>query len=180
MLREYRKMIWSDWNPFRNVSPRIMIMAFAVCLLIPNIMYHKKLILKKYERWWLSGTLFWIFIILSATLIGRQVQAEPRKNLEFFWCLRLALQTGKFRYWGDIIGNILLFIPLGLLIPLAFPQLSKLYIVFFCGMILSVSIELIQYFARLGILELDDIFHNTCGTVSGYLMYRGIRADQIR
>ena len=91
-------MIWSDWNPFRNVSPRIMIMAFAVCLLIPNIMYHKKLILKKYERWWLSGTLFWIFIILSATLIGRQVQAEPRKNLEFFWCLRLALQTGKFRY----------------------------------------------------------------------------------
>lgn len=65
-------MIWSDWNPFRNVSPRIMIMAFAVCLLIPNIMYHKKLILKKYERWWLSGTLFWIFIILSATLIGRQ------------------------------------------------------------------------------------------------------------
>ena len=40
MLREYRKMIWSDWNPFRNVSPRIMIMAFAVCLLIPNIMYH--------------------------------------------------------------------------------------------------------------------------------------------
>lgn len=83
MLREYRKMIWSDWNPFRNVSPRIMIMAFAVCLLIPNIMYHKKLILKKYERWWLSGTLFWIFIILSATLIGRQVQAEPRKTWSF-------------------------------------------------------------------------------------------------
>lgn len=101
--------------------------------------------------------------------------SRTKKNLEFFWCLRLALQTGKFRYWGDIIGNILLFIPLGLLIPLAFPQLSKLYIVFFCGMILSVSIELIQYFARLGILELDDIFHNTCGTVSGYLMYRGIR-----
>ena len=167
-------MIWSDWNPFRNVSPTIMIMAFAVCLLIPNIMNHNKFILKKYERWWLSGTLFWIFIILSATLIGRQVQAEPRKNLEFFWCLRLALQTGKFRYWGDIIGNILLFVPLGLLIPLAFPQLSNWYIVLFCGMILSVSIELIQYFARLGILELDDIFHNTCGTVLGYLMHRGI------
>ena len=92
-----------------------------------------------------------VFLVPASCAADRKVQILGRHHWQYF----VICSFGA----ADTVG---------------FSAIIKLYIVFFCGMILSVSIELIQYFARLGILELDDIFHNTCGTVSGYLMYRGI------
>ena len=61
--------------------------------------------------------------------------------------------------WSDIILNILLFVPLGLIIG----GWKGLFI----GLVLSGSLEAIQFYFRIGYCELDDILNNTIGTAIG-------------
>ena len=101
-----------------------------------------------------SGSRLYLFI-LTKTLIGRTVLPEPIfKGL--FW----ELQQG---YWNDIKLNIILFVPLGFLIGG--------WIGVLIGFLLSCGIEIIQYFARLGYCELDDVLHNTIGVGIGAGVY---------
>lgn len=103
----------------------------------------------KFVKWIFAG--LYILLILCITIIGRDNLPEPIfKGL--FW----EVQSGL---WSDIILNILLFVPLGLIIG----GWKGLII----GFILSGSLEAIQYYFRIGYCELDDILNNTIGTAIG-------------
>ncbi len=69
--------------------------------------------------------------------------------------------------WGDIIKNIALFVPLGLIIG------GRKGVVI--GFILSCGIEATHYFACLGYCELDDILNNTIGAGLGVYIRKSIR-----
>ncbi|TYS89988.1 VanZ family protein [Rossellomorea aquimaris] len=76
----------------------------------------------------------------------------------------------------QIGGNILLFIPLGLALPILFPTIKKGKVIVI-GFLISLSIELIQYMAGffLGFnyrsFDVDDLMTNTLGTVIGLFVY---------
>lgn len=118
---------------------------------------------------------FWIFTILSATLFGRYKLDKPVLKTELFWTIRNAWEEGWI-YGRDIIGNILLFIPFGIISPLTFPNLRKWWIILMVSFLLSLGIELIQYFLCLGICEVDDVIHNTLGGWGGYLISEAFRS----
>lgn len=67
--------------------------------------------------------------------------------------------------------NILLFVPLGFLLPLLWPNTGKLWRVFLFGFCLSLLIELSQYYSY-RTTDVEDLIMNTVGTVVGYLMYK--------
>lgn len=67
--------------------------------------------------------------------------------------------------------NILLFIPLGFLLPLLWPNAGKLMYVFLAGFFLSLMIELSQYYSYRA-TDVDDLIMNTAGTLVGYLLYK--------
>ena len=105
----------------------------------------------KYVRWILI--LAYVYFILTKTVIGRPVLPEPIfKGL--FW----EVQNGM---WSDIRLNILLFIPLGFLI-------GGWKVILACLM-LSVGIEVYQYFGRVGYCEIDDVINNAFGSCCGVL-----------
>ena len=107
----------------------------------------------KILRWILI--LAYVYFILTKTVIGRPVLPEPIfKGL--FW----EVQQG---YWKDIRLNILLFIPLGFLIG-GWKGLAA-------GIVLSCGIEAVQYYARLGLCQMDDIMNNSIGTGIGVLLH---------
>ena len=70
------------------------------------------------------------------------------------------------------IKNIILFVPLGYLIPLlngkAVKSLKKIAL---CGFVLSLFVEVIQLVSYRGTFDLDDLLHNTTGTVIGCILY---------
>lgn len=87
--------------------------------------------------------------------------------------------TGKpkimFVCAANIIGNIALFVPLGILAPLAlkrFHSVKRILVFAFC---LSLSIEVIQFFSRfLGnfrVVDIDDILLNTLGAYIGFRVF---------
>ena len=106
----------------------------------------------KIFRW--SLTVIYICFILLLTVVARKSLPEPIFQ-GVFWDL-------KNGYWKDIIQNILLFIPLGLLCGG-----WKGIVIGFC---LSCGIEIFQYCFRSGFCQVDDVINNVIGVTIGVLI----------
>ena len=65
-----------------------------------------------------------------------------------------------------IILNILLYYPLGYLLPILFPKLKPKHVILI-GCLCSIATEATQYMLKMGWCETDDVIHNTLGTTIG-------------
>lgn len=78
-------------------------------------------------------------------------------------------RTGWFKEPLSSIGlNILLFVPLGYLIPSVFSFFHRWWRVLLAGLGFSLMIEVVQLATHLGWFDASDLFHNTLGAVIGY------------
>ena len=71
--------------------------------------------------------------------------------------------------------NILLFVPLGFLLPAGIRICRKFWITYLAGFFLTVLIELMQLMLGRGVVELDDIFNNLLGTMIGFGLYAAVQ-----
>ena len=74
----------------------------------------------------------------------------------------------------NVIGNILLFIPLGFGIPLLFNKKNKLSKIILYGFTASLTIEVLQLFTPYNFTDIDDIIFNTLGTILGFIIFASI------
>ena len=65
-----------------------------------------------------------------------------------------------------LILNILLYYPLGYLLPILFPKLKPKHVILI-GWLCSIATEATQYLLKMGWCETDDVIHNTLGTAIG-------------
>jgi glycopeptide antibiotics resistance protein len=84
-------------------------------------------------------------------------------------------QMSLLRRAGNILGNIYLFVPLGLLLPLVCRKANNIWIILFLSLILSIFFEAAQYALASGSSDIDDVILNTAGGISGLLLFRLIR-----
>lgn len=69
----------------------------------------------------------------------------------------------------NVIGNCVWFIPLGIMLPAIYRDFRKKpMLVIFIGMVVSCSIEILQYVLCTGVTDIDDVIFNTIGTAVGY------------
>ena len=68
----------------------------------------------------------------------------------------------------EVIMNVVVFVPIGFALGLAFRKLKGWQAVL-VGMGISVGIELLQWFFRKGFADVDDVIHNVLGCGLGYL-----------
>jgi hypothetical protein len=73
-----------------------------------------------------------------------------------------------------IIFNMLMFAPLGFLLPLLTQKLRRFWPALLITLAVTAFIELFQLLSRRGIFELDDILHNTLGSIAGYFIIMAI------
>ena len=105
--------------------------------------------------------MFFTFNRLSGTDTYR-FQLIPNK-----WPLRFPTILS---IWLFNLGNIVAFIPFGVLLPKAFRLNFKTFIVSFLLMISS--LELLQALTKLGAFDVNDIVANTLGALIGYMIYQ--------
>ncbi|CAM4052603.1 hypothetical protein BAQ48_00490 [Bacillus luti] len=67
--------------------------------------------------------------------------------------------------------NIVLFMPLGFLLPMIWPHFRKMKNTVCAGFLFSLAIELNQLLNN-RITDIDDLFTNTLGAIIGYLLYK--------
>ena len=65
-----------------------------------------------------------------------------------------------------------MFLPLGILLPLADRRLAQWKRIFLISAGCSVMIEVLQYITARGYSQLDDVVTNTLGGCLGYIIYK--------
>lgn len=68
-------------------------------------------------------------------------------------------------------SNLLLFSPIGLFLPLLWKKFRKIKNVILAGVLVSTSVEMIQFFIGRS-SDIDDVFLNTLGVCVGYGLYK--------
>lgn len=78
----------------------------------------------------------------------------------------------------NIVGNMVLFVPLGIL---AYMMLRSIRGATLVGFLVSLSIEVLQYAFALGVSDIDDLIWNTCGALFGawLVSMTGARMEKI-
>ncbi|WP_157801893.1 VanZ family protein [Gracilibacillus salitolerans] len=74
-------------------------------------------------------------------------------------------------WFYNTFGNILLFVPMGILLPILSTKLTRLLLTIGITFLLSLTIEIIQLVTQLGVFDVDDILLNTLGGYVGFLIF---------
>lgn len=86
----------------------------------------------------------------------------------------LIYYTKLYGIRNNLIGNILLFIPLGLLLPFAYAGGKKWYKTVLIGFPISLLVETLQLITGRGYFDVDDIALNVIGTAVGWGLWRTV------
>lgn len=78
---------------------------------------------------------------------------------------------------SQLLGNALMFVPLGFLAPLRWPRLDSLVAILLASIAFSVAVETLQFILPTGRQSsLTDVIMNAAGAVVGYALMVSIRA----
>jgi glycopeptide antibiotics resistance protein len=95
------------------------------------------------------------------------VNTEPFRTIKAY--MRVGLNTSGV-YMENVLGNILIFMPMGLLLRL-FCVKQKFISTILIVCLSSVGLELFQYIFMLGSTDVDDVILNTLGGFLGVVVY---------
>lgn len=117
----------------------------------------------------------YLVFLLGGTLLNRSIGEEYLIEFIPFWSYyQIFTLQDKPLAW-QILYNVLVFIPWGILLPEIYKSMRRFRFVVASAAGLSFVIELVQLIFRLGLFEFDDIFHNTLGAFIGYGLWRVTR-----
>ena len=120
---------------------------------------------------WLLAGLF--FTLAPAHPLPGQVVDD---NLIPFHTLRIYLDNlGSWFWMRNLLGNLALLLPLGLLGPIAFPALARWWRVALLALLISSAIELTQLAVPDRSADIDDVIVNVTGALIGDLTLQMLR-----
>ncbi|NMW85362.1 VanZ family protein [Peptoniphilus sp. AGMB00490] len=81
--------------------------------------------------------------------------------------------SGFLHTMTNIIGNIIIFVPFGILLPEIFPKTRSLLKILGITSVTSFFVEFIQFFIGRSV-DIDDLILNVLGSAIGYFMWKEI------
>ena len=99
-------------------------------------------------------------------------------NFELFKTIKMYV-----RYWdykglnsfGNLIGNVVAFIPFGFLLPSGWEAAKRFFVCFLFSLLFVMGIELFQLFSAFGVFDVDDVLLNCVGAILGFLFYKMLK-----
>ena len=78
---------------------------------------------------------------------------------------------GTFAVFCNLAGNVIGFIPFGMILPVIWPKTGKVLRILLLSFEFSLCVETIQLVWKVGSFDVDDLILNTLGGVIGYLLF---------
>ncbi|WP_214628430.1 VanZ family protein [Paenibacillus agaridevorans] len=141
-------------------------------------------VVSPYRKWlqalsWFVFTSYVLIVVyqlfLTQTRLILRSIGQPHPNLTPFQSILLyanGYQNYNFDTWFfNLFGNVLLFVPLGFLLPILFAKARRFSTTIFWTMLASLTIELTQLGTRLGSFDVDDLILNVLGGAIGYAVW---------
>jgi glycopeptide antibiotics resistance protein len=113
--------------------------------------------------WLIAG--LWFTLQAAHPLPGQVVDDNliPFHTLAIYW-----RNLGSEFWMRNLLGNLALLLPLGLLGPIAFPALDRWWRVALLALLVSSAIELTQLAVPDRSADIDDVIVNVTGALIGY------------
>lgn len=73
---------------------------------------------------------------------------------------------------NNTIGNMLIFLPLGIFLPILYKNFRSLTKVLVGSLLISFIIEILQFVSQLGQFDIDDIILNSIGSIIGFMLVK--------
>ncbi|MCD7809916.1 MAG: VanZ family protein [Erysipelotrichaceae bacterium] len=112
----------------------------------------------------------YLIVVFIATLFFRE-SASYGVSFQFFSSYRYAWNNFSISEWRYIILNILMFVPIGFLVPLVSVKMRRFYKTTLFSLLFTLLIETSQLISHRGIFEADDILNNLVGGMIGYGLF---------
>ena len=97
-------------------------------------------------------------------------------NLEPFYTIRRFLihyrRTGSLSSLSNLLGNVVILIPLGILLPVIFRALRRFWLTLPLLALVAVEVEYLQWRTGAGVADVDDSILNFAGAAAGYVFAR--------
>ena len=114
-----------------------------------------------------------VIIVLAATVItgaSNAATADRSLNLVPFRGLQETWSMPEPKKIAQTAANVVMFIPLGLMMPVAFRRMRNFWKTALSLALFSFAIEFTQYFTGRS-ADIDDLMLNTLGGMLGYLIF---------
>ena len=111
----------------------------------------------------------YLAIVAAATILWR-CGSGIGVNLHFLRAFFEARNSASVQGWINVILNVAMFVPIGLLLPAVHGVFRKWYVTFAAGAGMSLVIETAQVVLSRGTGDIDDLVTNTLGCALGYCL----------
>ena len=107
-------------------------------------------------------------------MLRANLNLKPMDTLRrFWWVLHNSTEPGLRNHAVvNLVGNVVMFVPLGLLTPCIWGKMRKFWVHFLCMLLIIVCIEVLQLFTLLGSCDVDDLLLNLSGVITGYGLWK--------
>ena len=144
----------------------------TVLVLLPIMIILRYTVFKRYTKIsFLLVLIYAIYLSAAFSVVGIPALNSVIVNGEFNLIPLVDILNSPREYIINTVLNIMLFVPLGFLIPTIWNEYRSLKQVFLIGIGLSLIIEIFQIFT-FRLTDIDDLITNTLGTIIGYSFSR--------
>jgi glycopeptide antibiotics resistance protein len=174
------------YDTYRHIkNKRLLFLALTLLLLYGWIFLEVALRKQKSFFEILTQASFYVYIFMVLTLTGyfilfREVSAHDwwhkmmvridrrdHVNLQLFKMFKIYKIFSK-----QIVGNFIMLLPLGIFLPLLYRRISAFFPVLIVSFLVSTTIELLQLITSFRSADVDDVFLNTLGACTGFILYK--------
>lgn len=125
------------------------------------------------------GMMLWLLLLhrIGAGPGVGQFNLQPLDTVRrYLWVLwHSADSVQRSNAMANLFGNVGLFLPLGVFLPLLFAALRRFWRFFLLTLLVILFLELTQAATGLGTCDIDDLILNLVGTTLGWLSWRILR-----
>lgn len=140
----------------------------SIIFVIPAVIILQYAIFRKRNfNQFIAILIFALYSIAVFSVVGVPTAGTFKVDFGFNLIPLIDIVNSPLDYIKNTILNIILFIPLGILAPAIWKNYRSIKTMFFMGLALSVSIEILQIFT-FRLTDIDDLITNTAGAVIGY------------
>jgi len=115
----------------------------------------------------------WVEGLSYKEQLRRNISLVPFYTIKNYWTVvcRKKFNSLFFHCVINLVGNVVLFIPIGYFLPRLWVKMRNFFTFFFTCTLSICLVELLQLFTLLGSLDIDDLILNLSGMVFGYLVF---------
>lgn len=168
----------SIWHQMSIPVITVGLMAIGAVFVLPRLSPGGR---RRYTRRILWVVLLYYLAIISVMLFfgglfhldrewGGAVSLQPFHTIRnFFVHYR---RTGSLSSLFNLLGNVAILLPLGVLLPLLFRPMRRFWVFLPFAALVAVGIEYLQWRTALGVADVDDSILNFLGAAVGYILTR--------